>query len=85
MADYILGSICDLLTSDLESISDFVSSQGSYHPLCEGFMVDIIDSAHRDGHIKSTNDGDLGGDETPRAQPSNGHGSEVDAKVPPHL
>jgi hypothetical protein len=60
MADYIEGSIHDLLASDSESIFDFVSNQGSYHPLRECFMAEIVDDPHREvtpeGHITSAND-----------------------------
>jgi hypothetical protein len=52
MTDYIMESIHDLLVSDLESISDFTSSQGSYHPLHECFMVEITDNTRREATLK---------------------------------
>jgi hypothetical protein len=65
MVDYITKSIHDLLTNDSESISDPASSQGSYHPSHEHFMVDIIDDPHYEatpkGHVVSANDGALQG------------------------
>jgi hypothetical protein len=61
LADYIVESIHDLLVSDLESISNSTSSQGSYHPSHECFMAEIVDDTHHEvtpeGHIMSANDG----------------------------
>jgi hypothetical protein len=61
LADYIVESIHDLLVSDLESISDSTSSQGSYHPSHECFMAEIVDDTHSEvtpeGCIVSANDG----------------------------
>jgi hypothetical protein len=63
MTDYITKLIHDLLMNDLESISNPASSQGSYHPSHEHFMVDIIDDPHYEatpkGHVTSANDGTL--------------------------
>jgi hypothetical protein len=60
MADYIMGSVHDLLASDSESISDSISSQGSYHPSHECFMTD---SPHHEetpeGRVKSSMVGKL--------------------------
>jgi hypothetical protein len=71
MADYVVESIHDLLMSDSESISDFVSSQGSYHPSRECFMADIIDDPHHKvipkGLVMSANNGaPYGGTGIPR-------------------
>jgi hypothetical protein len=61
MADYVVESIHDLLANDSESISDFVSSQGSYNLSHEYFMADIIDDPHSEatpeGHVTSANNG----------------------------
>jgi hypothetical protein len=88
MADYVMESIHDLLVSDSESIYDSASTQGSYHPSHECFMVEIIDNTHHEvtpeGHVMSANDGaPHGGNGTP-LHPTDGHGATVDAKVPPH-
>jgi hypothetical protein len=74
MANYIDESIYDLLTSDLESISDSAFSQGSYHPSRECFMAEIVDNPHREatpkGHVTSANDGTPhGGTGLPRILP----------------
>jgi hypothetical protein len=88
MADYIVKSIHDLLASDLESISDSGSSQGSYHPSRQCFMAEIIDDAHHEatpkGPIANANDGaPHEGNRTPRC-PTNGRRAALDAEVPPH-
>jgi hypothetical protein len=61
MADYVMESIHDLLVSDSKSISNSASSQGSYHPSRECFMVEIADDtrceATSEGHVTSANDG----------------------------
>jgi hypothetical protein len=54
MANYIEGSSHDLLASDSESISDFASSQGSYHPSHECFMAEIVDDPHHEVTPKGT-------------------------------
>jgi hypothetical protein len=52
MMDYVLESFHDLLTGELEAISDSDSSGGSHHPSLECFMAD-----HSKGLIESTHDG----------------------------
>jgi hypothetical protein len=74
MSDYIEESIHVLLKNNSESISNFASSQGSYHPSCECFMANIIDNPHREatleGHITSVNNHTLhGGMRLPRILP----------------
>jgi hypothetical protein len=88
MADYVVESIHDLLMSDSESISDFVSSQGSYHPSRECFMADIIDDPHHEvipkGLVMSANNSaPYGGNGTP-PHPVDGCGAAVDTEVPPY-
>jgi hypothetical protein len=87
MVDYVMESIHDLLVSNSESISDFTSSQGSYHPSRECFMADIIDDLHHEatpeGHIVSANDDAPHGGNGTLPHPANGRGATVDAEVPP--
>lgn len=53
MADHVMGSIYDRLTSGSETLSDFGSREGSHHPSHECFM------AHTpNGHVKDVKDGD---------------------------
>jgi hypothetical protein len=88
VADYVMKLINDLLVSDLESFSDLASSQGSYHPLRECFMVEIVDDTRQEvtpeGHIVNANDGaPHGGNRSPPC-PVNGHGATADVEVPPY-
>jgi hypothetical protein len=84
MADYIKESIHDLLASDSESISYSASNQGSYHPSCECFMVDIVDDHHHEatpeGHIASANNGAPHGGNDTSLHPADGRGAVMDAE-----
>jgi hypothetical protein len=89
MADYIVETIHDLLVSNLKSITDSTSSQGSHHPSRECFMVEIVDDTHREatpeGHIASANnDAPHSGNGTP-PRPADGRRATVDTEVLPHL
>jgi hypothetical protein len=88
VADYIIELIHDLLVSDLDSIFDSASSQGSYHPSRECFMGKITDDTRREatleGYVMSANDGaPHGGNGTP-PHPADGRGAVADVEVPPH-
>jgi hypothetical protein len=88
MADYFMESIHDPLTSDSESISSSISSQGSYHPSRECFIVDIADGAHHEatpeGHVTNVNDGaPHEGNET-TTHPANGRGAVADVEFLAH-
>jgi hypothetical protein len=54
MVDYVMELIHDLLVSDSESISDSASSQGSYQPSCDCFMLDITDDTRYEVTPKDT-------------------------------
>jgi hypothetical protein len=88
MADYVEELLHDLLASNSKSATDSASSQGSYYPSHECFMVDIIDDPHREatpeGHVTSANNGaSHGGNETP-PHPTGGCGSTAGVEVTPH-
>ena len=57
MADYVTESFHDLLTGDLESISDSDSSRGSHHPSQECFVAGTpegrVESVHEEGATPS--------------------------------
>jgi hypothetical protein len=88
MANYIEESIHDLLVNDSEIISDSPSSQGSYHPLHECFMADIVDDPHCEAtlkrHVVSDNDGTPhGGNGTP-PHLTDRHEAVTDTEVLPY-
>jgi hypothetical protein len=86
MANYIVESIHDLLVSDSESISDFVSSQGSYHPSRECFMADIVDNPHRKAPRRACHECQQQhlswGNGTP-SHPADRRGAVANTEVPP--
>jgi hypothetical protein len=88
MADYVIESIHKLLTSDLETISDSASSQGSYHPSCECFMAKIADDPRREvtpkGCGASADDDTSHGGNRTHPHLADGHEAATDTEVPCH-